>query len=122
MMRLKQIMVLRDLDYEQLVNLATQRGVVSAKEVHNSWRYSEGLAWTPDRIRLRLIDDICDEELREQRMDEAIPDEMVDAAVALTRPQACIHRYSVYWERQRKALQAVLPMALERLDTPEDES
>ena len=58
-MTLKRIMALRDLDYEQLWNLAGQRGIVK--------RLPETREWSPDRLRLRLIDDICDEELREQR-------------------------------------------------------
>lgn len=72
-MTLKRIQALRDLDYEQLKNLAKQRGIFSEHEIKNLWRYGESLTlkWTPDRLRLRIIDDICDEELREQRMDEA---------------------------------------------------
>lgn len=70
-MTLQRIQALRDLDYEQLVNLAKQRDLFTEKEVSNFWRDTGRHEWSPDRIRLRLIDSIIDEELREQRIDEA---------------------------------------------------
>lgn len=61
-MTLRCIQALRDLDYVQLANLAGGRGLISGDEASE---------WSPDRLRLRLIDAIVEEELREQRMGEA---------------------------------------------------
>lgn len=59
-MTIKRINALRDLDYDQLANLAAQRGLIKL-------RYPGELReWGPDRLRLRLIDSICDEELKAQ--------------------------------------------------------
>jgi hypothetical protein len=65
-MTLQRIQALRDLDYGQLANLAAQRGIL-----RNPVHALTEREWSPDRLRLRLIDSIVDEELREQRMDEA---------------------------------------------------
>jgi hypothetical protein len=62
---LARIQALRDLDYGQLAELAAQRGIVPTGFL------SKSREWGPDRLRLKLIDSICDEEMREQRMDEA---------------------------------------------------
>jgi hypothetical protein len=60
-MTLRQIQALRDLDHAQLANLAAQRGLIrSALELHE---------WSSDRLRLRLIDSICDEELTQTSKD-----------------------------------------------------
>ncbi len=73
-MTLSRISGLRGLDYDQLINLALQRGLFTKKETDNFWRFSGRLEWSPDRLRLKLIDSIVDEELREhheKRLDEA---------------------------------------------------
>lgn len=61
-MTLERIQALRDLDFAQLTNLAVQRKLVDTSVLRD---------WTPDRLRLALIDSIVEEELREQRVDEA---------------------------------------------------
>lgn len=62
-MTLQRINALRDLSFKQLVNLARQR-----KLAHPSYDFSE---WSADHLRLKLIDSIVDEELREQSRNEA---------------------------------------------------
>jgi len=62
-MTLKRINALRGLDHEQLCKLAVQQGILLPENPRE---------WSPDRLRLRLIDSICDEELREQGMDDAL--------------------------------------------------
>lgn len=66
-MTLEQINALRDLDYEALVDLARQRDLFTEKEVSNFWRLNGRAEWSPDRIRLKLIDSIVEEELEAQR-------------------------------------------------------
>lgn len=66
-MTLSRINALRDLDYKQLVNLAIQRNLFTEKEVSNFWRLNGRAEWSPDRLRLKLIDAIVDEELQAQR-------------------------------------------------------
>lgn len=58
-MTIQRINALRDLDHSQLVNLAIQRRVIK-----DDWK--AGIEWSADRLRLRLIDAICDEELKAQ--------------------------------------------------------
>lgn len=65
-MTIQQIHALRDLDYGQLANLAAQRGLI--KRMPGS---REAREWSPDRLRLRIIDSVCDEELLEQSIDGA---------------------------------------------------
>lgn len=60
-MTLQRIHALRNLDHAQLANLALQRGVLSFGE------RTPVREWSPDRLRLKLIDSIVEEELREQR-------------------------------------------------------
>lgn len=74
-MTIQRINALRDLGYDQLVNLALQRGLFTKKETENFWRDSGRREWSPERLRLRLIDSIIEEELREQRVDEAQEEE-----------------------------------------------
>lgn len=62
-MTLQRIQALQDLDHGQLVNLARQRSIFSP-----AYDPSE---WSSDRLRLKLIDNIVEEELREQRIDGA---------------------------------------------------
>lgn len=61
-MTLQRIQALRDLDYDQLVNLAVQRSLLDWMGTRTHLR-----EWGPDRLRLLLIDSICDEELAAQR-------------------------------------------------------
>lgn len=69
-MTLARIQALRDLDYAQLVDVAIQRGLFTEEETRNFWRYDGHLQWTPDRLRLRIIDSICDEELAAKQQSE----------------------------------------------------
>lgn len=57
-MILKRIQALRGLDYQQLANLARHRGIIDlpAELVRGDW--------TTDRLRLAIVDSICDEELK----------------------------------------------------------
>lgn len=57
-MTLQRIQALRDLDYGQLAELAAQRGLI--KRMPGT---REAREWSPDRLRLRLIDSIVEEEL-----------------------------------------------------------
>jgi hypothetical protein len=55
-MTLARIQALRDLDYAQLAKLAAQRDLVPTG-------FLTTREWSADRLRLKLIDSICDEEL-----------------------------------------------------------
>lgn len=81
-MTLQRIQALRDLDYGQLANLAAQRGLLNCigggQRTTSEWIKAAPMReWSPDRLRLRLIYSIVDEELEltrnsevERRLDE----------------------------------------------------
>lgn len=58
-MTLAKINALRDLNYGQLVNVARQHGLL----VKRTPSEQQAREWSPDRLRLRIVDSICDEEL-----------------------------------------------------------
>lgn len=79
-MTLAQINSLRDLSYAQLANLAAQWDLVPVG-------FLTAREWSPDRLRLRLIDSICDEELEVARSSAAEYNRVLELEEGIARDE-----------------------------------